>query len=124
MDTPPKKRKLSKPTDCMIHCTDSSDAIVTLDSYSSWQTLLNAARIRNHATILEISNEVQGEEVPFVQYHRKCRSIFTMKRELEKLQSSSQVSKLHIMHTEKYLGLTISPFPANVPNWEHSISVP
>ena len=88
MESPKKKKRLSAPRDCMIHCTNSTDALVTLESMESWQTLLNAARIRNYQRLLELSQEDHGNDVPFVQYHRTCRSVFTMKRDLEKLQKS------------------------------------
>ena len=90
METPKKKKKLTKATECIIHCSDSSDALVTLESHTSWQTLLNAAQIRNHDRILELSKYVTPAELPYLQYHRKCRSLFTMKRDLEKLKGTLQ----------------------------------
>ena len=90
MESPKKKGRLSTPSDCLIHCTNSTGALVTLDSLESWQTLLNAARIRNHLRILEIEEENHGKDFPFIQYHRDCRSIFTMKRDLEKLQKARE----------------------------------
>lgn len=63
METPKKKKKLSKPTECIIHCFNSSDALVTMDSYASWQTLLKAAQIRSRT---KIGNRTT------------CRSLFTM----------------------------------------------
>lgn len=93
MATPNKKRKLDEDASgCMVHCTDSSDALVTLDSLKSWNTLVDAAQIRQNQRILEIAQNHDGDDVPFVQYHRNCRSVFTMKRDLEKLKlSQSQV---------------------------------
>ena len=88
MTTPKKKKKLSIALDCMIHCTNSTDALVTLESMESLKTLLHAARIRNHQRILEASKDHDGKGIPFVQYHRNCWSVFTMKRDLEKIEKS------------------------------------
>ena len=35
MGTPKKKKKLSTALDCTIHCTNSTDALVTLESMES-----------------------------------------------------------------------------------------
>ena len=42
----PKKKKLSTTLDCMIHCTGSTDALVTLESMESCKTLLHAIIIK------------------------------------------------------------------------------
>ena len=49
----------------------------------SWKTLLHATHIRNNQRILEVWKEHDGTDVPFVQYHRKCRSVFTVKRDFK-----------------------------------------
>ena len=87
MTTPKKKKKLSFALDCMIHCTNST-TLVTLESMESLKTLLHAARIRNHQRILEASKDHDGKGIPFVQHHRNCWSVFTMKRDLEKIEKS------------------------------------
>ena len=84
----PKKKKLSTSLDCMIHCTNSTNTLLTLESMESWKTFLHAAHICSHQRILEVSKEHDGKGVPFVQYHRNCRSVFTMKKDLEKIQKS------------------------------------
>ena len=94
-----KKKKLSATLDCIINCTSSTDALVTLESMKSWKTLLHAARIRNNQRILEVSKEYDGKGVPFVQYHRNCRSVFTMKRDLEKIQKSESKVRVLLGHT-------------------------
>ena len=73
---------------CII-CTQKSpsnerdDRLVSPQTYESWQTLLEAAKIRSHEPIIGIAKHLIEKEVPNVYYHRKCRSIFTMKRDLE-----------------------------------------
>ena len=74
----------------MIYCTNSTDALVTLESMESWKKMLNAVCIRNYQRHLEPSQEDHGSKVPFRQLHRTCRSVFTMKRDLEKLQKSQK----------------------------------
>ena len=51
-----------------------------------WKSLLNAAAIQNYEAVLDIPKTVdEGVIPPVIMYHRKCRSLFTMKRELEKI---------------------------------------
>ena len=50
-----------------------------------WKTLFNAATIRNHEPIVEIAKTLGEGELPKVTYHRQCRSIFTLKGNLNKL---------------------------------------
>ena len=62
--------------------------MVSLKDLESWKTLLNAAVIRNHEGILSIAKTLKEGEIPRISYHRKCRSIFTLKRDLKKLSQS------------------------------------
>lgn len=64
---------------------DDSEKLVFLKDITSWQSLLQAARIRNHRPVLDIEETLQENEIPNISYHRKCRMLFTMKRELEKI---------------------------------------
>ena len=74
MATPKKKNKLSTALNSMIHCTNSTDALVTLESMElrkALSTLLvaHAVSIHNHQRVLELSKEHKGKGVSFVQYH-------------------------------------------------------
>lgn len=82
------ERKRKQNNDCVIHCTDESGDLATLKDYESWQTLLNAAVIRKHERVLSIAESLKEGELPKISYHRKCRSIFTLKRDLQKLSQS------------------------------------
>ena len=64
---------------CMIHCSDDTTPIVSIKDEASWKTLLEAAKVRDYQHLLGI------EDFQKVQYHRKCRQVFTMKRDLEKI---------------------------------------
>ena len=68
--------------------------MASLKDLDSWKTLHNAAVIRNHEGILDIAKTLKEGEVPQISYHRKCRSIFTLKRDLQKLaQSDNKVEE-------------------------------
>ena len=85
-------RHLLKKNQCIIHMTASKEDdehLVSPQSYDSWFTLLEAAKVRNHAPILDIAKQLEDKEVPKIFYHRKCRSLFTMKRDLETEKESS-----------------------------------
>ena len=75
--------------ECIIHQQTSKDDedehLVNPKDYDSWQTLLEAAKVRNHTPILDIAKDLRENDVPTIHYHRKCRSLFTMKRELDTL---------------------------------------
>ena len=55
---------------------------LAMKDLESWKTLLNAATIRNLEPILEIAKT--QEEGAKATYHRQCRIIFTLKRNLDK----------------------------------------
>ena len=71
---------------CLIHCSDNDAALITPNSVKSWRTLRRAAQLRHNEDILGIRVN-SPNEIPEVYYHRKRRSIFTMKRGLEKKES-------------------------------------
>ena len=71
-----------------VDCSDETGDLVSLKDLESWKTLLNAAVIRNCEGILSISKTLNEGEIPRISYHRKCRSIFTLKRDLKKLSQS------------------------------------
>ena len=54
------------------------------NSVESWKTLRRAAEIRRHEEILAIAVN-SPDEIPEVYYHRKCRSIFTLKKDLDRI---------------------------------------
>ena len=56
-----------------------------LTSFASWKTRTNAVQVRDHSTILDIVKSVTDRDIPVILCHRKRRSIFTMKRDLEVL---------------------------------------
>ena len=67
---------------CSQKAAESDSHLVSPVSYKSWQTLLNAAKIRNHSLIIDAANGLGEREFPKIYYHRQCRSVFTMKRDL------------------------------------------
>ena len=74
--------------DCIIHCTtgNASDDLASLQDAQSWQTLLRAATIREYEPVTELGDDYTGNEFPeWIKYHRRCRSTFTLKRDLDKI---------------------------------------
>ena len=72
---------------CIIHCSDgdSDSNLVSPQHLDSWKTLLRAAEIRQHLPILDLAKDLCEGEIPPVQYHRRCRSIFTLKKSLDSI---------------------------------------
>ena len=86
LEEPAKKRLCVEIRDnCLIHCTETSGDLSSLQDSQSWTTLLRAAETRQYTPVLDIANTVTGDEPPKIKYHRKCRSVFTMKRDLDKI---------------------------------------
>ena len=77
---------------CIIHCTDASDDLVSLQSIDSWEVLLKAATIRQHEAVLKVASSLPKDVMPDIKYHRKCRSIFTMKKLLKNIKEKGKVS--------------------------------
>ena len=73
---------------CIIHVesVDPGSNLVSPRDLDSWNTLLRAARLRQHTSLLDLAATLSEGEVPIVFYHRKCRQ---MKRDLEELMYKS-----------------------------------
>ena len=82
---------------CLIHSKSTklglSEQLIKPANFDSWLTLLEAAKVRNNECILKLS-ELSSESmnVPEVWYHRQCRSLFTMKRDLETLKTRNEMA--------------------------------
>jgi len=77
---------------CIIHyaaCHDKDDEHpVSPKDISSWSALLEAAKVRNHQPVLDVAKTVDENHILNIVYHRKCRSLFIMKRDwTEKLET-------------------------------------
>ena len=90
-DSNPKRPRAS--VDCIIHCTNDNEKLVSPQSVESWNTLVRAARIRKHSPILQLAEETAEGDIPQVYYHRRCRSSFTMKKSLDSLQAETSKSE-------------------------------
>ena len=73
----------SNPPECIIHCSNDTQKLISPQDLVSWKNLLRAAEIRKHAPLLEIAKTCDEGQIPKVYYHRRCRSIFTMKKQLD-----------------------------------------
>lgn len=56
---------------------------VSPQNYESWVTLLEVAGARNHSPSLDIAKQLEDNEISKIFHHRKCRSLFTMKKDLD-----------------------------------------
>ena len=88
--------------DCFLHFESvKEDALSTLNSTESWKTILNAAKIREYSKILELNENLPDGKFPNIKFHKSCRAMFTMKRDLKKSQTANkiyqvQVGKVHV----------------------------
>jgi hypothetical protein len=83
--------KIDNPTkeECIVHKpstkVDIKEKLIQPQTKDSWATLVAAAEIRNHSPILNILPTLSSGEIPNIKYHRKCRSLFTMKKDLDSI---------------------------------------
>ena len=78
--------------ECLIHCTGSEEKLAKSNSLLSWETLVNAARIRKFEAILKILEETEPDIFPDIWYHRKCRSIFIMEKDPQRTEKEKQAA--------------------------------
>ena len=80
---------------CIIHFEQvTEEHLVELKDQALWETLLNAAKIRKFEPLIELDKNLGQSDIPAIKYHRKCRSLFTLKRDLQKLNSENDKSLL------------------------------
>jgi len=80
---------------CIIHyatCDKEEEHLVSPKDISSWLALLEAAKARNHQPVLDVAITVEENHIPNIADHRKCRSLFTMKRDLESIKQKREES--------------------------------
>ena len=84
-------------TNCIIDCCneDIDSKLVSPTNFESWVMLLRAAEVRSYDPILDINKGLTKGEIPDVQYHRKCCSIFTMKKLSTPLLSRTSTKKVY-----------------------------
>ena len=90
---PPKKRIRPSSTTCTcVICEKDSplDNLVQLKDRDSWETLYQAALLRNFDSITKLY--VDDKTVPNILYHRECRSSFTHKKNLAKFRKLTEES--------------------------------
>ena len=49
--------------------------MVSLTSFESWKTLLDAEKKRKHQKNLEVASKLEESEVSKLPYHKTCRSM-------------------------------------------------
>ncbi len=79
---------------CSIHydSVSTDEKLTSPSDLASWKTLLKAAEVRCHQPLLDIAKSLKEDEVPKVFYHRQCRSVFTLKRDLTKILKTKEES--------------------------------
>ena len=79
------------------------------NSVELWKTLRRAAEIRRHEEILGIAVN-SPHEIPEDFYHRKCRSIFNMKKDLDRIHANEKTESRK--DTESAEGASIRGTPS------------
>lgn len=69
---------------CLIYCSDDDGVFVSLNLVELWRILRWVVELRYYEDIFGIQVNLL-DEILEVYYYRKCRSIFIMKRDFEKI---------------------------------------
>ena len=77
---------------CMLKPTEKDGHLVCPQTHESWKTLFEAAKVRMYDPIINAAKSLGDIEFPKIYYHRKCRSFFTMKRDLNTLKRKANTS--------------------------------
>ena len=99
----PKRSKKENIDNCIIHCTDDSSPRLKIQSLNSWQTLLQANRVCEHHPLLDLSETLEQNQVPDIHCHRRCRSIFMLKKSLKALRKKTSLEKFHAVQEKSLL---------------------
>ena len=77
---------------CIIHCIDSKETVSLLPSSQYRKRILEAANIRDGKRVLETAESLESEEdFPKIQYHNKCRTVYTHSGTLERISNKRKV---------------------------------
>ena len=77
-----KRSGLKPPPPPQAENHDYAAEVVHIKSLSTWNSILEAARLRNYERILIISKNVIEGTFPTIQYHKACKTRFTLKRDV------------------------------------------
>ena len=86
---PPKLTRSS----CIFECEDTDLELNSPRDRTSWDRLLKAARIREHAGILMIAAIARDDEIPQALYHRRHRNQLVKKRDLDAIKKVASAEK-------------------------------
>ena len=73
--------------ECFLHRNSvaNKEKLVALSSVDGWKTILNAGRIRGCEKVIALAATTNAGDFPNIKFHKTCRGLFTMKKDLEKL---------------------------------------
>ena len=71
---------------CVLHydSVENNEKLLCLSSRSAWLTILEAAKVRKYESVAALEENIGENEYPSIKFHKSCRSMFTMKRDLNK----------------------------------------
>ena len=86
------------PKKCIIHSESfisdqHLNTLIAPKDIQSWKSLLKAAELRCHEPLLELAKTVSGNDIPDIVYHRFCRRVFNMKRDLDAIKLGGEISE-------------------------------
>ena len=71
------------------YCSEDTD-----QNKESWQSFFESSIDKKPGPILYISKDIAGEEIPLIFYHRKCHTIFNMKKDLDRISEKRHMKQI------------------------------
>ena len=76
---------------CIHYDSTKDENLRSLSSIESWITLLEPAKLRNDS-IINVAADLEDGEVPKPMYHKTCRALYALKRNLNKFRKEVKES--------------------------------
>ena len=80
---------------CFLHyeSVNKCEKLLSLSSENAWKTIFEAAKVRGNEKVLPLEKDVKKGNFPSIKFHKSCRSMFTIKRDLDKIRNSQKELK-------------------------------
>ena len=75
--------------ECFFHheVVDKNEKLQSLSCVSAWKAITEAAKVRKNQNVISLAETVEEGTFPSIKFHKSCRAMFTMKRDLDKIRN-------------------------------------
>ena len=86
--------------ECFFHheVVDKNEKLQSLSSVSAWKTIIEAAKVRKNQNVISLAETVEEGTFPSIKFHKSCKAMFTMKRDLDQIRNAEKNRMIMIMN--------------------------